>query len=119
MSPPNGARVAITGLGFITPLGSEVEAVWSNLIHGVSPVGPITQFDASQNATRIAAEVKNFVPEDYMDGKSARNSSRYCQFALAATRRALDDAGVEPAQMDPSDVGVVISSVYGGIIDAE
>jgi 3-oxoacyl-[acyl-carrier-protein] synthase II len=119
MSSPNGRRVAITGLGFMTPLGADGDTVWSNLVRGISPVGPITHFDPSRNATKIAAEVKDFVPEDYMDGKAARNASRYTQFAVAASLKALADAGLDPAKMDPSDVGVVISSVYGGIIDAE
>lgn len=114
-----GRRVAITGIGFLTPMGRDSETVWSNLVEGVSPVGPITQFDATNHATRIAAEVKNFVPEDYMDGKSARNASRYCQFGLAATRLALEDADLDLTTMNPYDVGVVIGSVYGGIKDAE
>ena len=119
MLSPGRRRVAITGIGFLTPIGNDAETVWSNLVEGVSGVGPITQFDPSRNATRIAAEVKNFVPEDFMDGKSARNSSRYCQFALAAATKALADADLDLSDMDSSDVGVVVSSVYGGIIDAE
>jgi 3-oxoacyl-[acyl-carrier-protein] synthase II len=119
MSSANGRRVAITGIGFITPLGNEAETVWSHIVAGVSGVGPITRFDASGHATRIAAEVKTFVPEDYMDGKSARNTSRYCQFGLAAARLALADAELDMAKMNPYDVGVVVSSCYGGILEAE
>jgi 3-oxoacyl-[acyl-carrier-protein] synthase II len=119
MSAPNGRRVAITGLGFITPLGSDADTVWSNIVKGVSGVGPITRFDARGHATRIAAEVKDFVPEDYMDGKSARNTSRFCQFGLAAATLALDDAKLDLSDMDPYDAGVVVSSCYGGIGDAE
>ena len=106
-------------MGFITPLGSDADTVWSNIVRGRSGVGPITRFDASGHATRIAAEVKDFVPEDYMDGKSARNTSRYCQFGLAAAKLALDDAKLELTDMDPYDAGVVVSSCYGGILDAE
>src|SRR5437899_11985530 len=98
-------RVAITGIGFVTPIGYDDDTVWSNLVRGISGVGPITRFDARRHATRIAAEVKGFVPEDFMDGKSARHASRYCQFALAAARSALPAAGLDPAQMAPCDAG--------------
>src|SRR6266545_3622782 len=66
MSPSNGRRVAVTGMGFITPLGNDAGTVWSNILNGKSGVGPITRFDPSGHATRIAAEVKEFVPEDFM-----------------------------------------------------
>jgi 3-oxoacyl-[acyl-carrier-protein] synthase II len=119
MKSGNGRRVAITGLGFLTPLGNDSHSVWCSLISGKSPIGPITQFDASHYATRIAAEVKDFVPEDYMDGKSARNASRYCQFALAAATSALTDAGLKPDDLPMGEMGVVVSSCYGGIREAE
>jgi len=119
MTTAGGRRVAVTGIGFVTPIGNEGATVWANLVGGVSGVGPITRFDARGHATRIAAEVKNFVPEDFMDGKSARNASRYCQFALAAARGALQEANLDPAQMDPGDVGVIVSSAYAGILDIE
>jgi len=119
MTTAGGRRVAVTGIGFVTPIGNEGATVWANLVGGVSGVGPITLFDARGHATRIAAEVKNFVPEDFMDGKSARNASRYCQFALAAARGALQEANLDPAQMDPGDVGVIVSSAYAGILDIE
>ncbi|HZQ49637.1 MAG TPA: beta-ketoacyl-ACP synthase II [Candidatus Dormibacteraeota bacterium] len=119
MTADGRKRVAITGLGFMTPMGADSETVWSNLVEGLSPVGPITQFDATNYATRIAAEVKDFVPEDFMDGKSARNASRYCQFGLAAARMALADAEFDPTTESPYDTSVVIGSVYGGIREAE
>jgi 3-oxoacyl-[acyl-carrier-protein] synthase II len=106
-------------MGFITPIGNDAATVWSSLVEGSSGVGPITLFDASNFRTRIAAEVKGFVPEDYMDGKSARNASRYCQFALAAARAALHQANLDPSQMNPDDVGVIVSSAYGGVLEAE
>ena len=76
----------MTGMGFVTPIGLDQETVWSNLVEGVSGVGPITLFDTSGYSTRIAAEVKGFEPEAYMDRKTARHLGRYCQFALAASR---------------------------------
>src|SRR6267142_815083 len=83
-SNSNGRRVAVTGMGFITPIGNDVETVWSNLVEGVSGIGPITHFDTTGFDTKIAGEVKGFNPEEYMDRKTARHIGRYCQFALAA-----------------------------------
>src|SRR5205809_575273 len=73
-SNSNGRRVAVTGMGFITPIGSDIETVWSNLIEGVSGVGRITRFDTTNFDTKIAAEVKGFNPEEYMDRKTARHT---------------------------------------------
>src|SRR6202011_1148821 len=119
MSQRNGRRVAVTGLGFVTPIGSDLETVWSNLVEGVSGVGPITHFDASNYSTRIAAEVKDFEPERYMDRKTARHIGRYCQFALGASQQALAHAGLVPGHMDPDDVGVIVSSGIGGMEEIE
>ena len=119
MSQANGRRVAVTGLGFVTPIGNDVETVWANLVEGVSGVGPITHFDASNYSTRIAAEVKGFEPERYMDRKTARHLGRYCQFALGASQQALAQAGLVPGDMDPDDVGVIVSSGIGGMEEIE
>ena len=119
VSERDGARVAVTGLGFVTPIGHDREAVWSSLVEGASGVGPITLFDTQGYSTRIAAEVKNFDPEQYMDRKTARHIGRYCQFALAAAKMALDDAGLDPGEMDPDDVGVIVASGIGGLEEIE
>jgi 3-oxoacyl-[acyl-carrier-protein] synthase II len=119
MSHQNGRRVAVTGLGFVTPIGSDLETVWSNLVEGVSGVGQITHFDASGYSTRIAAEVKDFEPERYMDRKTARHIGRYCQFALGASQQALAHAGLNPGEMGPDDVGVIVSSGIGGMEEIE
>ena len=119
MSTNQTTRVAITGMGFITPIGHDAETVWSNLVEGVSGVGPITRFDTSNYSTRIAAEVKGFEAEAYMDRKTARHIGRYCQFALAASRLAVAQSGLEPAEMDPDDVGVIVSSGIGGMEEIE
>src|SRR5437588_3733103 len=118
-SNSNGRRVAVTGMGFITPIGSDIETVWSNLIEGVSGVGRITRFDTTNFDTKIAAEVKGFNPEDYMDRKTARHIGRYCQFALAASKQALAQANLDPGQMDPDAVGVIVSSGIGGMEEIE
>ena len=119
MNPNNGRRVAVTGLGFVTPIGNDLETVWSNLVEGVSGVGPITYFDTATYSCKIAGQVKGFDPEVYMDRKTARHIGRYCQFALAASRQALDQAGLDPAQLDPDDVGVIVSSGIGGMEEIE
>ena len=118
-SHSNGRRVAVTGLGFITPIGNDIETVWSNMVEGVSGVGHITRFNTDGFDTKIAAEVKSFNPEDYMDRKTARHIGRYCQFALAASKQALSMANLDPAQMNPEDVGVIVSSGIGGMEEIE
>ncbi|HEX6348477.1 MAG TPA: beta-ketoacyl synthase N-terminal-like domain-containing protein, partial [Candidatus Dormibacteraeota bacterium] len=119
MTASNGRRVAVTGLGFITPIGNDRETVWSNLVEGVSGVGPITYFDTTAYSTKIAAQVKDFDPELYMDRKTARHIGRYCQFALAASKQALAESGLQPGDMDPDDVGVIVSSGIGGMEEIE
>ena len=115
----DGVHVAVTGMGFITPIGNDLETVWSNMVEGVSGIGRITHFDAANFDTKIAGEVKNFSAEDYMDRKTARHIGRYCQFALAAAKQALAHANLDPAQMDPDDVGVIVSSGIGGMEEIE
>jgi 3-oxoacyl-[acyl-carrier-protein] synthase II len=111
--------VAVTGMGFITPIGNDEETVWSSLVEGASGVGRITHFDTEGFDTKIAAEVKNFNPEDWMDRKTARHIGRYCQFALAASKQALAQARLDPAEMGPDDVGVIVSSGIGGMEEIE
>src|SRR5205809_1439158 len=115
----NGRRVAVTGIGFSTPIGNDEETVLSIMAEGSSGIGPITRFDTTGFDTKIAAEVKGFNPEDYMDRKTARHIGRYCQFALAASKQALAQAGLDPAQMNPDDVGVIVSSGIGGMEEIE
>src|SRR5204863_285329 len=118
-SHSNGRRVAVTGMGFITPIGNDLETVWSNMVEGVSGVGRITRFDTTSFDTKIAAELKGFNAEEYMDRKTARHIGRYCQFALAASKQALAQAGLDPAGMNPDDVGVIVSSGIGGMEEIE
>src|SRR5437667_1015851 len=118
-SHSNGRRVAVTGMGFITPSGNDLETVCSHMVEGVSGVGRITRFDTTSFNTKIAAEVKGFNAEEYMDRKTARHIGRYCQFALAASKQALAQAGLDPAGMNPDDVGVIVSSGIGGMEEIE
>ncbi len=109
--------IVITGLGAITPLGLTVEEFWKNLCAGVSGVGPITQFDTTGFAVRIAAEVKGFDPRNYMDLKLARRTARPTQFAIAAAKMALEDAGASVTHSDPTQWGVVMNTGGGPIAD--
>ena len=108
-------RVVITGMGMVSPLGNSVEESWGNLLSGVSGVGPITQFDASELNTRIAGEVKDFNARDHMDFKEARRMSRASQLTVAAARMALTDAGLPERAPDPDRTGVHIGTAVGGI----
>ncbi len=112
-------RVAVTGIGMVTPLGVGVEEVWGSLSRGRSGVRAISNFDASSYPTRIAGEVPDFDPERYMDRKTARHAARYCQLALAAARMAVEDSGLRPESMGPDEVGVVVSSAAGGMEEIE
>lgn len=108
-------RIVITGMGTVNPLGLSVKETWGNLIAGVSGVGPITLFDSSPLQVHIAAEVKNFKPEDFMDAKESRRRDRFEQFAIAAAKQALLQAGLEITEKSAGRIGVIISSAIGGL----
>lgn len=112
-------RVVITGLGVIAPNGIGIDNFWDSLVHGRSGVGKITFFDASSHPSKIAAEVHGFDPLDYMDVKSARRMDRFCQFAVASTRMALDEAKLEIAGRNSERIGICLGSALGGIPSAE
>ncbi|CAM4352445.1 beta-ketoacyl-ACP synthase II [Paenibacillus macerans] len=106
----------ITGMGAITALGQDLDTFWNNLVQGKSGVSAIDSFDVSEYPTRIAASVKDFNPEDYMDRKEARKMDRFVQFATAAAKSALQDSGLNIGeQADPERVGVMIGSGIGGL----
>lgn len=89
-------RVAVTGIGMVTPLGNDRESTWSALVGGKSGIAPIRSFDASGYPTRIAAEVKEFDPSAHVDRKALRHAARFTPFAIAAAEEAVRDAGVRP-----------------------
>jgi 3-oxoacyl-[acyl-carrier-protein] synthase II len=103
-------RVVITGLGAITPLGLTVEDFWQGLIDGKSGIGPITLFDASAYPVKLAAEVKGFEPTDYMHIKRVDRTARCTQFAIAATKMALESARLDMSREKSERVGVVIAT---------
>ena len=108
-------RVVVTGMGVITPIGLNVKDYWNNLLNGVSGVDKITRFDPSNFATKIAAEVKNFDPTDYMDAKLARRMDLFTQFAMAATEMALQDANLNTDRINKERVAVIYASGIGGM----
>ena len=109
-------RVAVTGIGAVSPLGVGAEATWKALVSGESGAGPVTRFDASEYSTRIACEVKDFDATDFMEQRDARRTDRFCQFAIASSVEACEQAGwTREVPYDASRVGVVIGSGIGGI----
>ncbi|WP_223066736.1 beta-ketoacyl-ACP synthase II [Paenibacillus caui] len=109
-------RVVITGMGAVTSLGKDLNTFWDNLMAGKSGVSLIEAFDVSEYPTRIAASVKDFNPEDYMDRKEARKMDRFVQFAVAAGSMALKDSGIEiGTNTDAERIGVSIGSGIGGL----
>ena len=108
-------RAVVTGLGAITPVGNDVETFWRNLTGGVSGIRPISSFDTTGHEVRIAAEVKDFEPRDWMDFKQARRMSRFSQLAVAAARQAIDDARLEIGDGNRDDIAVVINTGGGGL----
>lgn len=109
------SRVVITGIGAITPLGNDVETFWDNLKDGASGAGPIESFDASDYDIRIACEVKDFDPANYMDRKLARRLARSIQFSVATSRQALTDANFKVTPENAARVGVIYNSGGGGL----
>lgn len=115
--PLRPRRVVVTGMGALTALGQDVEATWAGLVEGRSGVGPITLFDPSRLAVRIAAEVRDFDPSGVLDRKEMRRTDRYIQFALVCARQAMDQAGL-PGRLDGDlalHSGVIIGSGLGGV----
>ncbi|HTG33499.1 MAG TPA: beta-ketoacyl-ACP synthase II [Thermoanaerobaculia bacterium] len=108
-------RVAVTGVGLVSPLGVGTAENWSALLAGKSGIGPITRFDTTEYPSRIAGEVKGFNPLDYVDKKEVKKSDTFIHFALAAARFALEDSGLRIGEENADRVGVVIGSGIGGL----
>ena len=116
----NGKRVVITGTGAISSVGNSVPEFWDAVVAGKCGIGPITRFDASEYRTRIAGEVKNFDVSKYMPFKEAKRLDLFCQYAIAATAEALENAGLpqdlRESNLDLSRIGVLVSSGIGGLM---
>ncbi|OUC08910.1 3-oxoacyl-ACP synthase, partial [Litorilinea aerophila] len=112
-------RVFVTGLGAISPIGNDVETYWQNLLAGKSGAGRVMQFDPGDMPYNIACEVKDFDPADYMDRKLIRRTSRSTQFAIAASKQALADAGLVIDETNRDNVGVMMATGGGGFTEIE
>ena len=108
-------RVVVTVMGAITPIGNSVEEFWNGIKEGKTGFGPITYFDTADYRCKLAAEVKDFDPAQYMDKKSARRMEQFCQFAVAAAGQAISDAGLTMEQEDPYMVGCSVGSGIGSL----
>ena len=102
-------------MGAITPIGNSVEEFWNGIKEGKTGFGPITYFDTADYRCKLAAEVKDFDPAQYMDKKSARRMEQFCQFAVAAAGQAISDAGLDMEQEDPYMVGCSVGSGIGSL----
>ena len=107
-------RVIITGMGIISPLGTGKDEYWKSLIQGKSGISRITRFDVTDYPTKIAGEVNDFDPNDYMDKKEARRMDRFTQFAVAAASLSLEDSGLDLDREDLDRVGVILGTGIGG-----
>lgn len=108
-------RVVVTGMGAITPIGLNTEEFWEGLKEGRIGFGEITQFDTTDYKVKVAASVKGFEGKNYMDVKSARRMELFCQYAVAATKEALEQSGIDMEQEDPYRVGCAIGSGIGSL----
>nr|WP_314896444.1 beta-ketoacyl-ACP synthase II [uncultured Flavobacterium sp.] len=108
-------RVVITGLGTINPLGNDVAIFWKNSLEGKSSTGIITRFDASKFRTQIAAEIKDFEPQKYLDRNEIKRSDLFTQYALYSASQALEDSGLDISKIDPFDIGVIWGVGQGGM----
>ena len=114
---PERRRVAVTGLGAVTPLGEDPGSTWEGMLAGRSGVGPITLFDADGYRTTIAAEVRGWEPEKHFDKREVRRIDGFAQFFLVAVRQAMEQAGISYEEDDPAAAraGVVVGAGFGGM----
>ena len=108
-------RVVITGLGIVSPVGNGIAEAWDNTLNGRGGIGPITHFDASALPTRFAGEVKNFNAADWMSPKEVRRMDTFIHFGIAATKMAMDDAGLLVTEQNAERIGVNVGSGIGGL----
>jgi len=117
----NKKRVVVTGLGVVSPIGSTIDEFWNSLLEGRSGVKRVNCFDPSNFSSQIAAEVKGFDPASFLSHKEVRKTDRFVQFAIAASKKAIDDSGLDVEKSDRDRIGVLIGSGIGGLhtIEAE
>ncbi len=112
-------RVVVTGLGIISPVGNDVATAWANIVGGRSGIGPITHFDASTFPTRIAGEIRDFDPTEFVAAKDVKKMDPFIHYGIAASVQALSDAGLKPHEHDEERIGVAVGAGIGGIATIE
>jgi len=112
-------RAVITGMGVISPVGNHLDEFWNNLLEGKSGIGLLTRFDTSDLPTKVAAEVKYFEPTEWINKKESRHMDRFAQFAIAAAKMAVQDAGLDFEKVDKERAGAVMGCGIGGVITFE
>lgn len=112
-------RAVITGMGIISPVGNEINDLWNNLIAGKAGINTVTRFDVSSLPTKVAGEVNNFDPAEWIDKKESRRMDRFVQMAIAAGKMAVKDAGLDMEKIDKDRAGVVLGCGIGGVITFE
>ncbi|MEJ8553703.1 beta-ketoacyl-ACP synthase II [Tepidibacter sp. Z1-5] len=108
-------RVVVTGIGCVTPIGIGTDVFWNNIKNGVCGIDQITRFDTTEFATKIAAEVKDFEASDFIDKKEAKRMDRFTQYAVAASKMAMEDSNIDTDNIDKNRFGVIVGSGIGGI----
>lgn len=108
-------RVVVTGIGVVTSLGLNTNDFWKSIKQGKSGINTIKKFDIENFSTKVAAEINNFEPNDFIDKKEAKRMDKYTQFAMAASKMAMDGAGINLEKVDNNRMGVIIGSGIGGI----
>ena len=112
-------RVVITGLGILSPVGNDIATAWKNIVEGRSGIGPITHFDASAYATRIAGEVRDFDPTRWIAPKDVKKMDAFIHYGVAASIEAMKDAGLEVTEANAERIGVSVGAGIGGITTIE
>lgn len=110
-----GKRVVVTGMATVSPLGNDLETSWSGLVSGRSGISPITRFDCSRYSTRIAGEIKDFNPEDYIPRKQIRRMDRFNQYAMACSKMLLEHSGFKINQENDNYTGIILGCGLGGL----
>lgn len=108
-------RVVVTGMGLISPVGNDVASAWANVLAGVSGIGPVTHFDASGYATRIAGQVRDFDPAQWMPAKDVKKMDPFIHYGVAAGTQALRDSGLEVTEANAPRIGVAVGAGIGGL----
>ena len=115
----NGRRIAVTGLGLLTPVGNDVASSWEAIRNGKSGIKPITRFDVSEFTTRFGGSLQDFDRDSYIAPKEARRMDEFMHYGISAGVQALQDSGLEEGNFDPERFGVAVGSGIGGITTIE